>query len=73
MQRILVRSTKQGTMMNELVFDDFFAEKMRVPSLPEQRLIGQFFKTLDSFIAAAENRTKHLHALKGSYLQRLFV
>ena len=73
MKRILVRSTKRGTMMNELVFDDFFAEKMRVPSLPEQRLIGQFFNTLDSLIAAAEERTKHLRELKGSYLQRMFV
>ena len=73
MKRILVRSTKRGTMMNELVFDDFFAGKMRVPSLPEQRLIGRFFSTLDSLISAAEKRAKHLRTLKGSYLQRMFV
>ena len=73
MKRILVRSTKRGTMMNEFVFDDFFAEKMRVPSLPEQRLIGRFFSTLDSLISAAEKRAKHLRTLKGSYLQRMFV
>ena len=60
-------------MMNELVFDDFFAGKMRVPSLPEQRLIGRFFSTLDSLISAAEKRAKHLRTLKGSYLQRMFV
>ena len=46
---------------------------LALPTIPEQRLIGQFFKTLDSLIAAAEKRTKHLHALKGSYLQRMFV
>nr|WP_275542128.1 restriction endonuclease subunit S [Pseudoscardovia suis] len=73
MKRILVRSTKRGTMMNELVLDDFFTERIRVPSLPEQRHIGKFFSTLESLIAAAEERTKHLRELKGSYLQRMFV
>ncbi|MFR0558949.1 restriction endonuclease subunit S [Pseudoscardovia radai] len=73
MKRILVRSTKRGTMMNELVLDDFFTERIRVPSLPEQRHIGKFFSTLESLIAAAEERTKHLRELKGSYLQRMFA
>ncbi|MFR0555535.1 restriction endonuclease subunit S [Pseudoscardovia radai] len=73
MKRILVRSTKRGTMMNELVLDDFFTERIRVPSLPEQRHIGKFFSTLDSLIAASEKRTASLHALKSAYLQRMFV
>ena len=73
MKRILVRSTKRGTMMNELVLDDFFTERIRVPSLPEQRRIGEFFSTLDNLIAAAENRAASLRALKFAYLQRMFV
>ena len=73
MKRILVRSTKRGTMMNELVLDDFFTERIRVPSLPEQRRIGEFFSTLDNLIAAAENRAASLCALKFAYLQRMFV
>ena len=43
------------------------------PSLPEQHHIGEFFKVLDSLIAAAEERTKALTALKSVYLQRMFV
>ncbi|MFR0558946.1 hypothetical protein ACLUWO_08740 [Pseudoscardovia radai] len=73
MKRILVRSTKRGTMMNELVLDDFFTERIRVPSLPEQRLIGRFFATLASLIAASGKRTASLRALKSAYLQRMFV
>ncbi|MFR0558948.1 restriction endonuclease subunit S [Pseudoscardovia radai] len=42
-------------------------------SLQEQQHIGKFFSTLDSLITAAEERTKHLRELKGSYLQRMFV
>ena len=43
------------------------------PSLPEQHHIGEFFKVLDSLIAAAEERTKALTALKSVYLQRMFA
>ncbi|MEE8726407.1 MAG: restriction endonuclease subunit S [Bifidobacterium thermacidophilum] len=46
---------------------------LSIPSLPEQRCIGAFFSTLDNLIAAAEKRTKSLHTLKSSYLQRMFV
>ena len=73
MKRILVRSTKRGTMMNELVLDDFFMERIRVPSLPEQRRIGDFFSALDNLIAATKQRTESLRALKSAYLQRMFV
>ena len=73
MKRILVRSTKRGTMMNELVLDDFFTERIRVPSLPEQRRIGELFSALDSLIAGAKKQTASLRALKSAYLQRMFV
>ncbi len=46
---------------------------LSIPSLPEQRCIGAFFSTLDNLIAVAEKRTKSLHTLKSSYLQRMFV
>ena len=54
-------------------FSDFSSLKCIFPSLPEQRLIGQFFKTLDSLIVAAEERTKALKETKSAYLQRMFV
>ncbi|WP_259319057.1 restriction endonuclease subunit S, partial [Bifidobacterium adolescentis] len=47
---ILVNSTKSGTMMNELVVEDFLKQEILVPSLPEQRRIGAFFDRLDSLI-----------------------
>ena len=47
--------------------------EISLPPLPEQRLIGQFFKTFDSLIAAAEERTRALKETKSAYLQRMFV
>ena len=47
--------------------------EISLPPLPEQRLIGQFFKTFDSLIAAAEERTRALKETKSAYRQRMFV
>ena len=46
----LVRSTKAGTMMNELVIPDFLEQALSVPKLEEQRKIGNFLKQLDTLI-----------------------
>ena len=54
-------------------FSDFSSLKCIFPTLPEQRLIGRFFSTLDSLIAAAEERTRALKEMKSAYLQRMFV
>ena len=53
--------------------DAFFTTHCTSPHIPEQRLIGQFFKTFDSLIAAAEERTRALKETKSAYLQRMFV
>ncbi|MBM6776978.1 restriction endonuclease subunit S [Collinsella tanakaei] len=50
MRRILVRSTKRGTMMNELVPDDLFVQSILVPDDTEQRAIGALFRDLDDLI-----------------------
>ena len=50
MRSVLIRSTKSGTMMNELVVEDFFCQSLPVPSLPEQRAIGALFSHLDHLI-----------------------
>ena len=42
------------------------------PSLPEQHLIGKFFSTLDSLIAAAERQEDLLKQKKQAYLQLMF-
>ncbi|NME61819.1 restriction endonuclease subunit S [Bifidobacterium thermophilum] len=53
-------------------FSDFSSLKCIFPTLPEQRLIGQFFKTLDSLIAAAERQEALLKQKKQAYLQLMF-
>ena len=50
MRRVLVNSTKAGTMMNELVIEDFMRQSIRVPSFEEQTYIGDYFNKLDHLI-----------------------
>ena len=50
MRSVLVRATKMGTMMNELVFDDLFSQTIPVPSESEQRRIGAFLDSIDNLI-----------------------
>ena len=56
MRPILVNSTKSGTMMNELVVEDFLKQEILVPSLPEQCRIGAFFDRLDSLITLHQRK-----------------
>ena len=50
MRRILVRATKKGTMMNELVPDDLFVQSIPVPSCAEQDAIGRLLSSFDDLI-----------------------
>ena len=50
MRKVLVNSTKAGTMMNELVVDDFMKQAVFVPSISEQQHLGQYFSQLDNLI-----------------------
>ena len=50
MRSILVKSTKLGTMMNELVVEDFLRQTILVPHKTEQQQIGALFSQLDSLI-----------------------
>ena len=50
MRKVLVNSTKAGTMMNELVINEFLQESILVPSVADQQAIGRFFKQLDTLI-----------------------
>ena len=73
MRNILVRSTKKGTMMNELVSEDFLRNKIKVPSSREQECIGSLFRCLDSLIAAAERKARLLRKKKHAYLNHIFT
>ena len=46
MQKKLVYSTKKGTMMNELVVEDFLNQYVAVPSVQEQQKIGYLLKCM---------------------------
>ena len=68
-----IAKRQEGGVRQYFFFDKLQESLISIPSLPEQRCIGAFFSTLDNLIAAAEKRTKSLHTLKSSYLQRMFV
>lgn len=51
MGRLLVKATKAGTMMNELVVPEFLHQYLLLPSHAEQKKIGKFFDDLDAKIA----------------------
>ncbi|EOT30334.1 restriction endonuclease subunit S [Enterococcus saccharolyticus] len=73
MKHVLVKSTKLGTMMNELVLDDFFKCKIFVPSDNEQEWIGEFFKQLDDTITLHQRKLDQLNKLKTAFLQKMFI
>ena len=60
MRRILVNSTKAGTMMNELVIPEFLNQTIMVPSENEQAVIGQYFTNLDHLITLHQQKCKQL-------------
>lgn len=59
MRRILVNSTKAGTMMNELVIPEFLNQTIMVPSENEQAVIGQYFSNLDNLITLHQRITPY--------------
>ncbi|ETW67647.1 restriction endonuclease subunit S [Lacticaseibacillus rhamnosus 2166] len=69
---ILIRSTKLGTMMNELVVPDLLKQNIRVPSINEQKLIGKSLSRVDDLIAATQSKLSSLETLKKALLQGLF-
>ena len=73
MRGILKNSTKLGTMMNELVIDDFLKQPIDVPTLKEQTAIGDFFRQLDAAIASHQRKLEHMQTLKKGLLQQMFV
>lgn len=70
---ILQRSTKHSTMMTDLVVADFLKESILVPTFEEQKLIGAFFKNLDSQITLHSQRLEKLKQIKSACLDNMFV
>ncbi|WP_026765528.1 restriction endonuclease subunit S [Selenomonas ruminantium] len=73
MRKILVNSTKTGTMMNELDIDDFLEQVIYVPGDDEQKTIGEYFDNLDILIDTQEKKITKLQQMKTALLQKMFV
>ena len=73
MRPILVKATKSGTMMNELVPDDLMRESILVPCLAEQEAIGDCLSQLDSLITLHQRKLELLQNIKKSLLDKMFV
>ena len=73
MKRVLVNSTKAGTMMNELVVHEFLQESVLVPSIEEQQRIGDYFRSLDHLITLHQRQLEKLKNIKKSMLEKMFV
>lgn len=72
MRNILVRSTKKGTMMHELVIPDFLKQSIMVPSLPEQQKIADFLSTIDIVIEKQRETVSAWEERKKGVMQKLF-
>ncbi len=73
MKEKLVNSTKSGTMMNELVVEDFLNESILIPSLEEQKKIGFIFKSLTNLITLHQRKLDALKKIKSALLEKMFV
>ena len=73
MRKILVNSTKAGTMMNELVISEFLNQQILVPSEDEQKEIGQFLDSIEHLITLHQRKVETLKNLKKYMLQNMFV
>lgn len=72
MQKKLVHSTKKGTMMHELVVDEFLKQEILVPPEKEQQHIGCLLKFLSKVISLQQRKLEHLNLKKKALLQKLF-
>lgn len=73
MGRLLMRSTTKATMMNSLVAKDFLKQELAIPTVKEQKRIGQLFNVLDNLIAVNQRKGEALQSLKKALLQKMFV
>ena len=61
-----------GGVRDTLSFDALSNISILIPSLPEQKKIGEFFNNLDNLIDAEQKKLDNLKQLKKGYLQQLF-
>lgn len=52
---------------------DFLKIEIEIPSLDEQRKIGEYFRNLDRLITLHQRKLEKLQKLKKSMLEKMFV
>ena len=62
----------EGTTIKRLYNSNILDTSISLPSLPEQKKIGEFFQNLDNLIDAEQKKLDNLKQLKKGYLQQLF-
>ncbi len=72
MRKVLVNSTKAGTMMNELVVPEFLNQKILVPGCEEQEKIGDYFVHLDQLITHHLGEIEKLSCMRKAMLDKMF-
>lgn len=72
MRPVLENSTKQSTMMNNLIAKDFFKQRVLVPSTAEQHKIADCLTAVDELISAQDQRVELLKERKQGLMQQLF-
>ena len=73
MKYVLVKSTKAGTMMNELVYSDLYKQVLKVPNITEQVKIGNLLQKIEIIITLQQRKLEQLKRLKKAMLQQLFA
>ena len=63
----------QGISVVHLHNSDIQDLRITIPSLPEQQLIGNFFRSQDENISATEQQISKLKTMKQACLQQMFV
>jgi len=72
--RVLLKATKRGTLMNELVLDDLFEQTVSIPCEPtEQERIGALFASLDNLITLHQRKCELEKQKKKALMQLLLT
>lgn len=62
-----------GATINQITGYMFSKMEFKIPSLSEQRLIGEYFQTLDHLITLHQRKLEKLQNIKKSCLEKMFV
>lgn len=73
MQKIDFDKYTVGSVVPHIYYKNYSKEKLLVPSLEEQKLIGSFFYNLDKHIELKKDELEKLKEFKAALLDKMFV